>query len=68
MKRYKFRNGPNKLLGANVWKLDPDSVVALVSLETEHGEVTFAINRGWAEEIRNQMQAFLDGKAEPFPG
>lgn len=67
MKRYKFRNGPNKLLEVDTWKLDPDSIIGFVALQTDHGDVTFGINRGLAEEIRDQMQAFLDGKAEPFP-
>lgn len=67
MKRYEFRDGPNKLLEVDTWKLDPDSVVGFVALQTEHGDVTFAINRGYAELIRDQMQAFLDGEAQPFP-
>lgn len=67
MKHYKFKSGPNKLLEVSTWKLDPEGVVGFVALQSDHGGMTFAINRAFAEEIRDQMQEFLDGKAPVLP-
>lgn len=67
MKRYKYRNGPNRLLEPQVWKLDDESTLGFVVLETDHGFVEFAINRGGAEELSEALDDFLTGKSEKFP-
>jgi len=67
MKRYKSAEGPNKLQDIQVRKLDDESTVAIVVLDTDHGRVDFVVNRGFAEFIRAEMDEFLEGRAESFP-
>ena len=67
MKRYKPAEGPNKLLDIQVRKLDDQSTVAIVVLDTDHGRVDFVVNKTMAEFIRAEMDEFLEGRAEAFP-
>lgn len=66
-KRYKYRNGPNRLLELQAWHLPGEKDLGFVLLETDHGMVEFAINRNVAEMLRDEMQAFLDGKVDELP-
>ena len=67
MKRYKYRNGPNRLLETKVWKLGDEGEFGLVVLETDHGFVEFAVNSKVAISLSKALEEFLAGKGEKFP-
>lgn len=67
MKDYKAKNGPNRLHDIQVRTLDDKGTIALVVLDTDHGRVSFAVNRTMAEFVRAEMTEFLEGRAEAFP-
>ena len=64
---YEPKDGPNKLLDIQLRTLGDKGTIALVVLDTDHGRVSFAVNRTMAELVRAEMTEFLEGRAEAFP-
>ncbi len=58
---------PTRLLGAEVFALDPESEVGLMVIESDAFDARIAINRDGAEALRNALNRFLEGGAPAFP-
>lgn len=57
------RGFPNRLLSSQIFKLDQECVIGLMSIETDTLTALISINHAVAQELREQIDRFLQGQS-----